>query len=236
MNRMILFAATAMSLVAGGAHAQSAEPTPTPDAARIWRGTVYYRVALNGDTTGADTATWSVDGSQLSAVDRMHLPGIAAMVEARMVLPTLAPASLTDARDAGGQHVEARLAYAGGRVTGTVAMPGAAPAEVGETLPEGTYDMAGLASVLAALPLRAGAVWTLPAYSPYLRAVTRLRAEVGAPEVVDTPMGPVRAFRVRLTGGPAEMLYWFSEAEPRWEVKGQIPAYGVTIEARGRTP
>lgn len=235
MNRTIVIAA-AMSLVAGGARAQSAEePTPTPDAARLWRGTVYYRVTMNGDTTGADTATWSVTGGQLSAVDRMHLAGIAAAVEARMALPSLAPALLTDVRDAGGQHVEARLAYAGGRVTGTVAMPGA-PAEVSAALPDGTYDMAGLASVLAALPLRAGAVWTLPAYSPYLRAVTRLRAEVGAPEVVDTPMGPVRAFRVRLTGGPAEMLYWFSEAEPRWEVKGQIPAYGVTIEARGRTP
>jgi hypothetical protein len=46
----------------------------------------------------------------------------------------------------------------------------------------------------------------------------------------------VRAYRVRVTGGPAEMLYWFSEAEPRWEVKGEIPAYGITIEARGRTP
>jgi hypothetical protein len=236
MKRMIPFAA-AMSLVAGGAHAQqTAEPTPTPDAARLWRGTVYYRVTMNGDTTGADTATWSVAGGQLVAVDRMHLPGIAAAVEARMSLPSLAPLSLADVRDAGGQHAEARLAYAGGRVTGTLAMPGAAPAGIDEALPEGTYDMAGLASVLASMPLRAGAVWTLPAYSPYLRAVTRLRAEVGAPEVVETPMGPVRAFRVRLTGGPAEMLYWFSEAEPRWEVKGAIPAYGITIEARSRTP
>jgi hypothetical protein len=60
--------------------------------------------------------------------------------------------------------------------------------------------------------------------------------EVGAVEAVETPMGTVRAFRVRETGGPAEMLYWFSEAEPRWEVKGQIPAYGIVIEARGRTP
>jgi len=235
MKRMILLAA-AMSLAGSGVNAQTAEPAPTPDAARLWRGTVHYRVTMNGDTTGADTATWRVAGGELVAVDRMHLPGIAAAVEARMALPSLAPLSLADARDAGGQHAEARLAYAGGRVTGTLAMPGAAPAEVAEALPEGTYDMAGLASVLAAMPLRAGAVWTLPAYSPYLRAVTRLRAEVGAPEVVETPMGPVRAFRVRLTGGPAEMLYWFSEAEPRWEVKGAIPAYGITIEARSRTP
>ena len=99
-----------------------------------------------------------------------------------------------------------------------------------------TILSAGLAPVIMALPLRAGAVWTVPAYSPYVRAVTQFRVEVGAVETMETPMGPVRAFRVRLTGGPAEMLYWFTEAEPRWEVKGAIPAYGVTIEARSRTP
>jgi hypothetical protein len=117
-----------------------------------------------------------------------------------------------------------------------VALPGAAPAEIDTETPAGTYDWAGLAPVIMAMPLRAGAVWTVPAYSPYVRAVTPFRVEVGAVETVETPMGPVRAFRVRLTGGPAEMLYWFSEAEPRWEVKGEIPAYGVTIEARSRTP
>jgi hypothetical protein len=58
---------------------------------------------------------------------------------------------------------------------------------------------------------------------------------VGAAETVETPMGPVRAFRVRVAGGPAEMLYWFSEAEPRWEVRGEVPAMGITIDARSRT-
>jgi hypothetical protein len=114
--------------------------------------------------------------------------------------------------------------------------PGAAAAEVDEALPGGAYDWAGLAAVIGALPLRAGAAWTLSAYSPYLRGVTPYRVEVGAVEAVETPMGSVRAFRVRVSGGPAEMLYWFSEAEPRWEVKAQIPSYGVTIEARSRTP
>jgi len=241
MNRMILSATLAVALAAGDAQAQAAvpvaaEPTPTPDAARLWRGTVYFRVTVNGDTTGADTAVLRVDGGHFAASDRMHLMGTSTAVEARMALPSLAPVSTTGVQEAGGQHGEVRLAYGAGRVRGTVGLPGAAPAEIDAEVPAGTWDYAGLAPVIMALPLRAGAIWTIPAYSPYVRAVTRFRVEVGAVETVETAMRPVRAFRVRLTGGPAEMLYWFSEAEPRWEVKSQIPAYGVSVEARSRTP
>ena len=225
-----------MALVAGEARGQAAEPAPTPDAARVWRGSVHYRVVMNGDTTGADTAVLRVEGGHFVASDHLHLMGTSTAMEARMALPALAPVSTTGAQEAGGQQGGVRLAYAGGRVRGTVDLPGAAPAEIDAEVPAGTWDYAGLAPVIMALPLRAGAVWTVPAYSPYVRAVTQFRVEVGAVETVETPMGPVRAFRVRLTGGPAEMLYWFTEAEPRWEVKGAIPAYGVTIEARSRTP
>jgi hypothetical protein len=234
---MILCAvATLAATVVRAQTTQTTETMPTPDASRLWRGTVTYRVMINGDTTGADTAVLRVDGDHFVATDRMHLMGTQTVTEARMALPSLAPVATTGTQDAGGQHGEVRLAYAAGRVRGNLALPGAAPAEVDAELPEDAHDWAGLAPVIIALPLRAGAVWTLPAYNPYVRGVTPFRVEVGAVESVETPLGPVRAYRVRVSGGPAEMLYWFSEAEPRWEVKGEIPAYGVKIEARSRTP
>lgn len=245
MRRMMLSMAAASALAAGGARAQAAapagqppaaEPAPAPDAARLWRGTVHYRVTINGDTTGADTATVRPEGGQLVASDRMHLMGTSTRVETRMALPSLAPVSSTGMQEAAGQRGEVGLAYEALRVRGTVALPGAAPAEIDAALPAGAYDLSGLAAVVMALPLRPGAAWTLQAYSPYVRQVAAVRVEVGAVETVETPMGPVRAYPVRLTGGPAEMRYWFSEAEPRWEVKGAIPAYGVTIEARSRAP
>jgi len=233
--RTMILCATAV-LVATGARAQTAEPTPTPDAARVWRGTVTYRLSFNGDTTGADTAVLRVDGPHFVATDRMHLMGVARAAEARMALPALAPVSSTGTIDAGGQHGELRIAYADGCVRGNAAMPGVPAGDIDAEVPAGTWDFAGLAPVIMALPLRAGAVWTLPAYSPYVRAVTPYRVEVGEVEAVETPMGPVRAYRVRVTGGQADMLYWFSEAEPRWEVKGEVPSMHVTIEARSRTP
>jgi hypothetical protein len=120
-------------------------------------------------------------------------------------------------------------------VRGTLNMSGTMT-QVDDAAPAGTYDQAALAPVLAALPLRTGAVWTVPAYSPYVRRVTPYRVTVGEVETLDTPLGPVRAYRVAVSGGMAEMLYWFSEAEPRWEVRAEVPAMGVRIEPRSRTP
>jgi hypothetical protein len=79
-----------------------------------------------------------------------------------------------------------------------------------------------------------GAVWTVPAYAPYVRRVTPYRVEVRAVETLDSPLGPMSASRVAVSGGLAQTL--FSETEPRWEVQGQAPAMGVRIEPRSRTP
>ena len=246
MNRMFVAVAAAAALAMGRAEAQEAgpaaprgpvaEPAPAPDGSRVWHGTIVYRVRMAQDTTGADTASWTVQGAQLVARDRMAFMGMTADVESRMALPSLAPAAAAEMREGRGMRMESRITYANGRAMGTVTLPGSGASPIDAEMPAGTYDMGSLASVIAALPLRAGAVWTLPVYAPYVRRVLPMTVEVGAAEAVETAMGPVRAFRVRVTGGRTEMLYWFSEAEPRWEVRGEVPAMGVVIEARSRTP
>jgi hypothetical protein len=213
----------------------AAEPMPAPDAARLWHGTITYRVSVGADTTGGDTAVSTVRGAELSAIDRMHVMGTTAAVVSRMSLPSFAPLSSTETRMLPTGAIESRIVYGDRRARGTLAMGGRETA-VDDDAPAGTYDFGALPTIIAALPLRTGAVWTVPAYGPYVRRVTPYRVEVGAVETVSTPMGPVRAFRVTVTGGVAPMLFWFSEAEPRWEVRGEVPAMGVTIELRSRTP
>ena len=253
MDRIILLAIVAgLALVAGDASGQgggpaaqpssamqqpaaAAEPMPVPDAARIWRGTIAYRVTMGTDTTGADTAVWAVRGGEAVAVDRMHVMGTAAVVETRMSLPSFAPVASTETRTGPMGSIASQIAYGDGRVRGSVRMGGRETA-LDDAAPAGTYDFAALPTLIAALPLRTGAVWTVPAYAPYVRRVTPYRVEVGAVETVATPLGPVRAYRVTVSGGVAEMLFWFSEAEPRWEVRGEVPAMGVRIEPRSRTP
>lgn len=252
MDRIILLAVVAgLAFVAGDASAQTGgpaavqspavqqtpatEPTPAPDAARLWRGTIAYRVTMGADTTGADTATWAVRAGEVAALDRMHMMGTTAVVESRMSLPSLLPIASTETRAGAVGSSESRLTYAEGRVRGVLTLAGR-EAAVDDAAPAGTYDFAALPTLIAALPLRAGAVWTVPAYAPYVRRVNPYRVEVGAVETLETALGPVRAYRVTVTGGLAPMLFWFSEAEPRWEVRGEVPAMGVRIEPRSRTP
>ncbi|HET7461078.1 MAG TPA: DUF3108 domain-containing protein [Longimicrobium sp.] len=252
MDRIILLAIVAgLAFTAGDAKAQTggpaapqpiaapqaptAAPAPAPDGARLWRGTIAYRVTMGADTAGADTAVWAVRGGEVTALDRMHVMGTTAVVETRMSLPSLAPISSTETRMLPAGTIESRIAYGGGRARGTV-VTGSREVAVDDAAPAGTYDLAALATILAALPLRTGAVWTLPAYAPYVRRVAPYRVEVGAVETLETALGPVRAYRVTVRGGVAEMLFWFSEAEPRWEVRGEIPAMRVRIEPRSRTP
>lgn len=251
MDRIILLAIVAgLAFMAGNAEAQAGgpaaprssitqpantEPAPAPDAARLWRGTVTYRVTMGADTTGADTAVWTVRGGEVVATDQMHVMGTTSVVESRMSLPSFAPVASTETRALPSGSIDSRISYGDGRVRGAVHMGGREVA-VDDAVDAGTYDFAALPTVIAALPLRAGAVWTLPAYAPYVRRVTPYRVEVGAVEAVETPLGPVRAYRVTVRGGVAEMRFWFSEAEPRWEVRGEVPAMGVRIEPRSRTP
>jgi len=227
--------AHAQAAASPGTGTQAAEPAPAPDAARLWRGTIAYRVTMRGDTTGADTAVWAVRDGQVAATDHMHVMGTTAVVETRMSLPSFAPVSNAETRTGPTGAIESRLAYGEGRARGTLTVAGSQTA-VDDAAPAGTYDQAALAPVIAALSLRPGAVWTVPAYSPYVRGVTLYRVAVGPVETLATVMGPVRAYRVTVSGGMAEMLFWFSEAEPRWEVRGEIPAMGVAIEPRSRTP
>jgi hypothetical protein len=152
-----------------------------------------------------------------------------------MGLASFSPIASTERRAGPMGGSESRLSYAEGRVRGALTLGGTETA-VDDAAPPGTYDFAALPTLIAALPLRTGAVWTVPAYAPYVRRVAPLRVEVGAVETLDTPMGPVRAYRVAVRGGVVPMLFWFSEAEPRWEVRGEVPAMGVKIEPRSRTP
>jgi hypothetical protein len=172
---------------------------------------------------------------QLVASDHMHLTVLTAVTETRLALPGLAPLSTSDRRRAGPGTARAEVRYAAGRAQGTV-VNGADSSAVDDELPAGAYELSSMAMVLQALPLHAGAVWTLSAYSAYVRAAIPLRIEVGEVETVATPLGAVRAWPVRVLGAPVEMHYWFSETEPRWEVKGEIPAYGISIEVQSRTP
>ncbi|HEX6372693.1 MAG TPA: amidohydrolase family protein [Longimicrobium sp.] len=216
----------------------AAAPAPVPDAGRLALGRIAYAVSVGADTTGVDTTMLAAEGGRLVFTETSRTPVFAMDVRVEMSTPALAPLASDVAQEMGGNRVHVQLRYAPGRVTGTMKMPPSFGGETALDTPfEGVvYESAAVPSVIAALPLREGAAWTLPVYTTYVRAVAPYRIEVGAVETVQTGAGPVRAWKVQVTAGAFAQLLWISEAEPRWLVATEIPAFGMRSVARGRLP
>jgi hypothetical protein len=221
---------------------QSAEAAPAaaplPDASRLALGRIAYAVTVGADTTGVDTMTLAAEGGRLVFTETSRTPVFGMDVRAEMSPPSLAPLASDVTQEMGGNRIQVQLRYAAGRVTGTMKMP---PAFGGETALDSpyegaVYESAAVPQVIAALPLREGAAWTLPVYTTYVRAVAPYRVEVGAVETVRTGVGPVRAFRVQVKAGAFAQVLWISEAEPRWLVATEIAAFGMRSVARSRLP
>jgi|GEM_PF-877836 len=216
----------------------AADPAPVPDAAKLALSRIVYGVAAGADTTGVDTMTLAAQGGRLVFTETSRTPMFAMDVRVEMAAGSLAPISSDVAQEMGGNRVHAQLRYADGRVTGTLRMP---PSFGGETALDTpfagpVYESAAMPLVIAALPLRQGAAWTLPVYTTYVRAVAPYRVEVGAVETVQTGTGPVRAWKVNVSAGAFAQVLWISEAEPRWLVATEIPAFGMRSVARSRGP
>jgi imidazolonepropionase-like amidohydrolase len=216
----------------------AADPAPAPDASKLAMGRIVYRVVVGADTSGVDTMGVVAQDGRLVFTEASHTPVFSMDARVEMATPSLAPLVSELVQEMGGNRIQAGLRYADGRVTGTLKMPAAFGGETAldSPTPGAVYDAAALYPVIAALPLRTGAAWTLPVYTTYVRQVAPYRVEVGAVETVQTGMGAVPAWRVQVTAGAFTQVMWISEAEPRWLVATEIAAYGMRTVARSRLP
>ncbi|WP_420125582.1 amidohydrolase family protein [Longimicrobium sp.] len=218
--------------------APAADPAPVPDASKLALGRIVYGIVVGADTTGTDTMTLESQGGRLLLTETSRTPAFTMDVRAEMSAPAMTPLTSDVTQEMGGNRIQVQLQYGAGRVTGTMKMPPAFGGETALDTPfEGpVYESAAVPQVIAALPLREGAVWTLPVYTTYVRAVAPYRVEVGAVETVQTGTGPVRAFKVQVKAGAFAQVLWISEAEPRWLVATEIAAFGMRSVARSRLP
>jgi imidazolonepropionase-like amidohydrolase len=218
--------------------AAAADPAPAPDAARLATGRVIYSVRAGADTTGVDTMTLAVEGARLVYRESTVNPMFSQHSRVEMAAGSLAPVSSTLVQEMSGNRIETDLRYADGRITGMMKLPESFGGNTTLDTPftGAVYDAVSLYSVVAALPLRSGAVWTLPVYTTYVRQVAPYRLEVGEVETVQTGLGAIRAFKVQVTAGAFNQVLWISEAEPRWLVATEITAFGLRMAARSRQP
>jgi imidazolonepropionase-like amidohydrolase len=222
--------------------AQAARPAaaaaPVPDASKLALGGIVYGVSVGGDTSGVDTMRIAAEGGRIVFTESTVTPAFSSRARVEMAAGTLAPAASVAVQEMSGNRIETELRYADGRVTGMMQMPASfgGNTALDTPAPGPVYDGAAVYAVVAALPLREGAAWTLPVYTTYLRAVAPYRLEVGAVETVQTGLGAVRAFRVQVVAGAFQQVLWISEAEPRWLVAMEITSFGMRSVARCRLP
>jgi imidazolonepropionase-like amidohydrolase len=216
----------------------AAAPAPAPDASKLATGAVVYRMTVGADTSGVDTIRVAAEGGRIVLTESAVTPAYTARTRVEMAAGTLAPSASTAVQEMSGNRIESELRYADGRVTGMLKMPAAYGGDtpLDTPTPAPVYDASSLFGVVAALPLREGAAWTLPVYTTYVRAVAPYRVEVGAVETVQTGVGAVRAWRVQVTAGAFAQVLWISEAEPRWVVATEIASFGMRSVARSRLP
>jgi imidazolonepropionase-like amidohydrolase len=216
----------------------AADPAPAPDAARLALGRIVYRVSVAADSSGVDTMGVAMEDGRLVFTEVSGTPAFSQRARVEMAVATLAPSAAHAVQEMGGNRIESELRYADGRVTGMMKMPASfgGNTALDTPTPGAVYDASGLVPVIAALPLRTGAAWTLPVYTTYVRAVSPYRLEVGAVETVQTGLGPIPAYRVQVTAGSFTQVLWISEAEPRWLVATEIAAFGMRTVARSRLP
>jgi imidazolonepropionase-like amidohydrolase len=216
----------------------AAAAAPAPDASKLAMGRIVYGVRVGADTTGVDTMGISTEGGRIVFTESAVTPVFSQRARVEMAPGTLSPSASLAVQEMSGNRIETELRYADGRVTGALKMPAAFGGNTTLDTPTSgpVYDGSALYPVIAALPLRPGAAWTLPVYTTYVRQVAPYRLEVGALEAVRTGLGDVPAYRVQVTAGAFAQTLWISEAEPRWLVATEIPAFGMRSVARSRLP
>lgn len=216
------------------ADAGPAEAAPAPDVARLRTGTFVYDIFLAGQPAGWDTTRVTAAGADLVVEQRNESSMGTGRIESRLALADLAPRRVRASQEAAGNTIAIALDFADGRVRGTMTMPPAFGGEVAldSEFPEGAHEGFAQPFLLAAMPLRAGASWQIPTFSTYIRRLAPYRIRVDAAEPVATGGGEVRAFPVRLEAGAFQQTLWISEAEPRWVVATEIPAFGYRSVAR----
>jgi len=202
--------------------ALASDPASVPlDARRIHDDRSCYAITM---TRGEQSAPIGVTWQTIEHIDHQGRSALKVVVHQRIQggafdmrdtfwldAATLVPIRLENDRK-GERHVT--LDYAPGRITGSRARDGAAqPVDLAAATPVYEGNLYGV--TFAALPLQAGAAFTVPTYQ-YDKGFGAFWVRVTGEETVATPDGPVQAWTVEASSGDGPPLtYLISKADAR---------------------
>lgn len=212
------------------------------DARRLAEGSHRYRVNVGGNRVGIVTTTLQRGARNgrpaLRAVSRFETQeGETQGVELWFDAETFNPIETTGTAHRGEIAVRIALAYAPGRVHGTIEVQGPDTAAgqtravhpVDSALPAGTLDQNQLRYALLSAPLEVGQRLEVPIFDVTSAELERLALVVESLQTVEVPAGSFRALRVRMTGGNLPMTWYVSTESPRRIVRQDFEAGGTPV-------
>lgn len=207
-----------------------------PDAIAAHRDS--FQVLVQGNPFGTRVLDVSREGDEWVVTDRMSIPmaGMQQQSTLHIDAATLATRSFEQTGQMQGQTGEVTVTYEGNRVFGSSRTPqptGVREIAIDTTLAEGTVDAEALEVLLGAMPLEAGAEFTINTFDPSDGTVKPTTIEVTTLEDVTVGAGTFTAYRLELTQGQESMIMWVSQDAPRRVVRAEIVGQPVAFELVG---
>ena len=208
----------------------------TLDAGQIVARRDSFAVMIQGNPMGAQVSEIKEEGDGLvyAEVTSIPLMGLTQNTRVRMERGSMAPLTIEQNGQIGGQATETRITVAGGRATGRAQSPQPGgqvkTVDVDTALAVGTFDTNQLQAVLPALALAEGASITVSVFNASDGSIKPVTFKVEGVEDVTVPAGTFSTFKVSMAGGDFPAVLYVSRETPRRVVKIEVVGQPVAFE------
>ena len=207
------------------------------DGDQVRERSLSYTMLLRGNPVGTSTFATSFDGDDLVFKETAVLApyNVDAVTEVRLHRTDYTTKSYKGRGTMFGNPVEIDMTWQADKVTGTSLFPRGqdepqGKIEVDRNLPEDCFERTSVFFLCHAMPLKAGADFTIPWYNPYDDKTKTIRVTVEGETVVDTAAGRFDTWKVGLTGGEPSQVVYITRETPRKIVKIEVVGQPWTYE------
>ncbi len=203
------------------------------DGSQLKPMTLTYDFKLQGNPFGTVTDSVTKVGEDWVVKEIIASAMMGQTGELRMKAADLTPISVNQAISAGGSTFNSELKLAGGKVTGTAALPPQAGGNktFDTAVPAGTL-LPGMGEyALSVMPLEVGRTITLPVFSIRSGAAENIAYKIVAEESVTVAAGTFAAYKIEV-GGEQPQTVWLRKALPHIALKTEGVGMPVATELK----
>lgn len=207
------------------------------DGDQVRERSLSFTMMLRGNPVGTSTFATSFDGDDLVFKETAVIApyNVDAVTEVRLNRKSYATKSYKGRGTMFGNDVEIDMQWQADKVTGMSLFPRGqdepqGKIEVDRNLPEDCFERTSVFFLCHAMPLKAGADFSIPWYNPYDDKIKTIRVTVDGEAVVETAAGKFDTWKVGLSGGEPSQVVYITRETPRKIVKIEVVGEPWTYE------